>query len=51
MEQEVKNYELAYLLSPSIPEEEILPHAGKLSALIEEQKGQMKEGDVVQVVA
>ena len=42
MEQEVNNYELAYLLSPSIPEEEILSHAGKLSDLIEEQKGIIK---------
>ena len=34
-----KNYELAYLLSSSIPEEEVLTRAGKLTALIEENKG------------
>lgn len=39
MEQEAKNYEIAYLLSPSVPEEEVLTRAGKISALIEEQKG------------
>ena len=42
MEQEPKNYEIAYLLSPSISEEEVLNHAGRVSALIEEQKGIIK---------
>lgn len=42
MEQVIKNYEIAYLLSPSIPEEEVLTHAKKLSAIIEEQKGSVK---------
>ena len=42
MEQEPKNYEIAYLLSPSIPEEEVLAHAQKVSALIEDQKGIIK---------
>lgn len=37
-----KNYELAYILSSSIPEGEILVAAGKLSALIEEAKGIVK---------
>lgn len=41
-EQEAKNYEIAYLLSPSITEEEVLTHTEKLSALIEEQKGVVK---------
>lgn len=42
MEQKTKNYEIAYLLSPSISEEEVLTHAEKLNALIEEQKGTVK---------
>ena len=42
MEQDTKNYEIAYLLPPSIQEEEVLIHAGKLSTLIEEQKGIIK---------
>lgn len=42
MEQETKNYEIAYLISPSIPEEKVLPCTGKISALIEEQKGVIK---------
>ena len=39
MDSEAKNYELAYLLSPSLAEADILGYAEKLSALIEEQKG------------
>jgi len=39
MDQDQKHYELAYLLSPSLPEEEILLSAGKISALIEGAKG------------
>ena len=42
MEQEPKNYEIAYLLSSSTSEEEVLTHAGNISALIEEQKGTIK---------
>lgn len=42
MDQETKNYEIAYLLSPSIPEEEVLTYAKELSAIIEEQKGTVK---------
>lgn len=42
MEQELKNYEIAYILSPSLVEEEVLTFAGKVSALIEEQKGVIK---------
>lgn len=42
MEQETKNYEIAYLLFPSVPEEEILIYAGKISALIEKQQGIIK---------
>ena len=42
MEQEPKNYEIAYLLFPSVSEEEVLIHARMVSALIEEQKGIIK---------
>lgn len=42
MDQDAKNYELAYLLSPAIPEEEILASVNALSAAIEEQKGVVK---------
>lgn len=42
MEQETKNYEIAYLLSPSISEEEVLTHVQQISTLIEEQKGSVK---------
>jgi small subunit ribosomal protein S6 len=38
-----KNYELAYLLYPSLPEGEILTYAGKLSMLIEESKGTIRK--------
>lgn len=39
MNSEPKNYEIAYLLSPSIPEGEVLTHAGKFTTLIEGSKG------------
>lgn len=39
MNSEAKNYELAYLLSPAIPEDEILTHAGKFTSHIEEIAG------------
>ena len=42
MNQDTKNYEIAYLLSPTISEEEILTHANALGTLIEEQKGVIK---------
>lgn len=45
MDSEQKSYELAYLLSPSIPEEEILTHANKLSILIEQAKGIVKHAE------
>ena len=45
MDSEQKSYELAYLLSPSIPEEEILTHANKLSMLIEQTKGIVKHAE------
>lgn len=39
MDTDTRNYELAYLVSPTLSEEEALAVAGKLAALIEEQKG------------
>ena len=42
MNQDTKNYEIAYLLSPTISEEEILTHANALGTLIEQQKGAIK---------
>ena len=42
MEQDSKNYEIAYLLSPSISEEEVLNNAHNISSLIEGQKGIIK---------
>lgn len=43
MKSETKNYELAYLLPPSLSEEEVLTQAGKLTALIEESKGMIRK--------
>lgn len=42
MDSDAKNYELAYLLSPSLAEEDVLSHAGKISELIEEQNGAIR---------
>lgn len=42
MEGTTKHYELAYLLTPSVPEEEVLTHAGKLSAMIEADNGTIR---------
>ena len=39
MATESKNYELAYLLSPSVPEEAALTWTGKLTNLITDNKG------------
>lgn len=39
MDNNPKNYELAYLLPVSIPEGEVLTHVGNLTSLIEENKG------------
>ena len=39
MESETKNYEVAYLLSPRVSEDAVLDHAGKITALIENEKG------------
>lgn len=45
-EQDPKNYELAYLLPPSIAEEEVLAHANKLSVAIEGVKGIAKHAEI-----
>lgn len=45
MDSETKNYELSYLLSPSIPDEEILTWSGKLAVLIEEQHGVIRKAE------
>lgn len=37
-----KNYELAYLLAPSMTDEEALAEAGKLSMLIETEQGMIR---------
>ena len=42
MDLDAKNYEFAYLLSPSLPEEDVLGVAGKISELIEEHKGAIR---------
>ncbi len=39
MDSESKNYEVAYLLAPSMTEEQALAGAGKLSLLIESESG------------
>jgi ribosomal protein S6 len=45
MDTEPKNYELAYLLSSSLLEDNVLPEAHRLSACIEEAKGIIKHAE------
>ena len=45
MTSEPRNYELAYLLVPSITEGEVLSYSGKISAAIEEEKGVVKRAE------
>ena len=45
MDRDPKNYELAYLFSPSVSEEEILKKAGELTTLIEENKGILRHSE------
>lgn len=45
MALESKNYELAYLLSPSILEEEVLTLTGELSTLVESAKGLIRHNE------
>lgn len=42
MDPNAKNYEVAYLLSPSLTEEEALAHAGKISSAIEADAGMIR---------
>lgn len=42
MESEVKNYEISYLLSPQIAEEQVISYAHKVVAAIEDHKGMVK---------
>lgn len=42
MDSDPKNYELAYLLSPALPEGEVLGYAGKLTGVIEDEKGAIR---------
>lgn len=42
MASEPQKYELAYLLSPAVPEEEVLAWAGKLAKLIEDAGGMVR---------
>lgn len=42
VETEPRNYEIAYLLSPNVPEEEVLTYSSKLTALIEDNKAVVK---------
>ncbi len=42
MDSESKNYEVAYLLAPSMTDEEALGHAGELSVLIEGEGGAIR---------
>ncbi len=45
MDSDAKNYEVAYLLSPTLTEGEILAYTGKLSALIEELGGTIRRAE------
>ena len=45
MDSNPKTYELAYLLSPSIREEEILTHAAKITGVIEQAGGLVKHAE------
>src|SRR3990170_8619397 len=39
METEVKNYEIAYLISPAVREEDVFGVVGKITSLIQESRG------------
>ncbi len=45
MDADQKNYEIAFLLSPAIAEQDVLVNAGKISALIENQKGIVRHAE------
>ena len=42
LEPRIKNYEIAYILSSSVPEEEVSMHAAAITKLIEEAQGTAK---------
>ncbi|MBI4224699.1 MAG: 30S ribosomal protein S6 [Candidatus Sungbacteria bacterium] len=42
MDSDAKNYEVAYILSPTLGEQEVLAYVAKLSALIEESGGTIR---------
>ena len=42
MDSGAKNYEVAYLLSPAIGEDEVLMYAGKISGMIEQENGAIR---------
>lgn len=48
MESESNNYELAYLLSPTLSEEEANTYSGKLTSLIEECQGSLLQTQIPQ---
>lgn len=39
MDPEVKKYEIAYLINPDIPEEDVFGEAGKITAAVQEARG------------
>lgn len=45
MSQEVKNYELAYLLSPSLEEADALAHTAKIAGLIQDAGGVTRKSE------
>lgn len=45
MDSDTKNYELAYLLSPSLPEEDVLTWSNKIATLIEEAHGVIRHSE------
>ena len=45
MDSESKNYELAYMLSSSIPDGAVLAASGKLTAAIEEARGMVRRAE------
>ena len=45
MDLEAKNYELAYMLSPAVPEESVLAEAARFGTLIEDAHGMVKRAE------
>lgn len=43
MSEDAKNYEIAYILTPALPEGEVVSYAGKITAAIEDAKGVIKK--------